>query len=439
MDMWVHLGHQRAGLWRGVRGVCGGCCCCCWGWGWWWGGWGWGWEERHTHRPFHGDPASWMRLWRCVKTRKHRPQLSALNVAACVALSPPALRVLFLSNHSGLAKQEQEWLESARRDLSVLAQVKWRHPPERPRWGLSWGTRNPTEVPLIPAVVKVTGKLKRRFFFFLVSSFLVSPLGCCERTRRRDRRSGGRRRTRGAPGLDGHRRDYGSRNGFSQPHHAGAHKLAPVESQRPACGVLEQLQHTVSVCVCGGGGGVCSLYAARAFSSSTCVFSLSMRTAADGNLFRGESPLLQRAAFVYRLKYIWSTYYNFLHFLRRHHIIKLGASVGKYRFRSSFHLQTSIVFCFPVIQGTPPPPGKNRPHLPNSPIDHEMEQIFIPALFLLVLLVFCPKIISDWRVIKYVFLLGKLLQCYFESSANLFVRMYILIVHLINLRIMWIH
>lgn len=61
--------------------------------------------------------------------------------------------------------------------------------------------------------------------------------------------AGTRKGKRGDPGLDEQRTegDYGSRNVFSQPRHAGARKLAPVESQRPACGVLEQLQHRVSV------------------------------------------------------------------------------------------------------------------------------------------------------------------------------------------------
>lgn len=44
------------------------------------------------------------------------------------------------------------------------------------------------------------------------------------------------------------RRDYGSDYGSAQPHHTGVYQPTPVESQQPACGVLEQLQHTVSAC-----------------------------------------------------------------------------------------------------------------------------------------------------------------------------------------------
>lgn len=50
--------------------------------------------------------------------------------------------------------------------------------------------------------------------------------------------------------LDGHRRDYGSGTVFSQPNHAGAFKLAPFQSQQPACGLLEQLEPAVSKAFC---------------------------------------------------------------------------------------------------------------------------------------------------------------------------------------------
>lgn len=92
--------------------------------------------------------------------------------------------------------------------------------------------------------------------FSFLPLFLRDAPGWCERgASSRDRRSGD------AEGREGTSTggDYGSRNVFSGPHHAGAHALAPGESQRPARGVLEQLQPPVSarlsaanslVCVC---------------------------------------------------------------------------------------------------------------------------------------------------------------------------------------------
>lgn len=64
---------------------------------------------------------------------------------------------------------------------------------------------------------------------------------------RRDSRTGreGTQRAGRAPGWGV---EYGSLNAFSQPHHAGAFKLAPFQSHQPSCGLLEQLEPAVSTC-----------------------------------------------------------------------------------------------------------------------------------------------------------------------------------------------
>lgn len=84
---------------------------------------------------------------------------------------------------------------------------------------------------------------------------------------------------------------YGSRNVFSQPHHAGACKLAPVESQRPACGVLEQLKPTVSG----------FLTAPSVLNSKlTYVSSLLTRTCADNLFPRRWSPSAAQRLFCFQ-------------------------------------------------------------------------------------------------------------------------------------------
>lgn len=120
----------------------------------------------------------------------------------------------------------KEWLESAHRGKKYIWHKS--RSPNGSRNGI-WVEEHLFEVTLIHAVVEGTGNLRRCW-----------PLGCC------DRQVVWERKDASFLGLDEHRRDYGSRNAFSQPHHAGAYKLAPVERQQPACSVLEQLEHNVS-------------------------------------------------------------------------------------------------------------------------------------------------------------------------------------------------
>ncbi len=156
-----------------------------------------------------------------------------MNVVASLALSLTCIVPLICQTNEGVTWKCAAGARESRIDLAQVKMSKW----VSSQWDLSWRTRNHPEVNLIQPVVKVTGNLKRRFL----------TAGMLWTTRRLGQTGAGtQKEPRGEPGLDEHRRDYGSRNVFSQPHHAGAYKLAPVESQRPACGVLEQLKPPVS-------------------------------------------------------------------------------------------------------------------------------------------------------------------------------------------------
>lgn len=86
------------------------------------------------------------------------------------------------------------------------------------------------------------------------------------------------------------RRDYGSDYGSAQPHHTGVYQPTPVESQQPACGVLEQLQHTVSAC---------NYFLFYYFFYQLVLFFVSAHLRWGVSFLPGTHCLLQRVSIVY--------------------------------------------------------------------------------------------------------------------------------------------
>lgn len=128
-------------------------------------------------------------------------------------------------------------------DLAQVKMPKW----VSSQWDLSWRTRNHLQVTPIQPVVKVTGTWKGVFSFsFRLLLLLLLDRWDVVSDASPGTEGAGTQKEEGAPDLAEQRRDYGSRNVFPQPHHAGAYKLAPFESQQSACGVLEQFKPAVS-------------------------------------------------------------------------------------------------------------------------------------------------------------------------------------------------